>query len=68
MVTCYLQFLAINIEHKLWQIYVLQKVCVICVDFLYYEHELQNNVFIKPKIKYFKVFREWIMLIFEVTF
>ena len=37
-VACYLQFLVIDIEHKLWQNYVLQKVSVINVDFLYYEH------------------------------
>ena len=38
----YLQFLAIDNEHTLWQIYVLQKVSVIYVEFLYYEHEFQN--------------------------
>ena len=42
IVACYLQFFAIDIEHKPWQNYVWQKVCLIYVSFLYYEHEFQN--------------------------
>ena len=58
----YLQFLAIDIEHKLRQNYVLQEVCVI------YKHTMSMDFRIKPKIKHIKVFREWIMLILKVTF
>ena len=60
-------FLAIDIEHKLWQNSVLQKVCVIYVGFLYYD-VMSMDFRIKLTIKYIKVFREWIMLIYKVTF